>query len=694
MLALIPVKSASDLEAEARAASDVQNQQLVIQGLAAHCRKRWEVVRVSQRMVQERMLDNVRRRRLEYTPEKLGEIRRQGGSEIYMGLASTKCRAATSWLRDSLLGTGSDKPWSLDATPMPELPPEVISGLQRGMMENLMSLMQAGQQVPDDAQLKQVASVMKDAAMRQLKEEAEARMNRMEQKMEDQLIEGGFIQAMSEFLDDLATFPFACLKGPVVRRRKTMAWENGQLVSSEELRPEWERVDPFYIYWAPWANNIQDGYVIERHRLTREDLEALIGVNGYSEAAIRTVLNEYDTGSLHEWLWVDTAKVQAEGKYSSAVSEAHKDLIEALQVWDSIPGRMLIEWGMDEADIEDPTLTYPCEVWLVGNMVVKATLNYDPLGRKPYYLTSYEKSPGSVDGNGVVDLVGDVEDMCNAAARALSNNMGISSGPMVGLNISRLPAGEDVTQLYPWKIMQFVSSDYGDNSAPLSFFQPNSNAHELLSVYERFASMADEVSGIPRYMTGEHVPGAGRTSSGLSMLISNAGKSIKQVINNIDKDVVVPIIERLFQYNQRYHQGADLFGDVKCVPKGAMSLVVKEAEAARRNEFLQLALTNPMAQQIMGMGGVAELLRGAVKNLAGNVDRIVPDRQYVGALEAAQAQIQQLTAMIQQQQAAVDPSGSARPQQQAAPQSLNLQADGSEQGGRAANYVSPRPNGV
>ena len=139
--------------------------------------------------------------------------------------------------------------------------------------------------------------------------------------------------------------------------------------------------------------------------------------------------------------------------------------------------------------------------------------------------------------------------MCNAAARALANNMGISSGPQVGVNISRLPAGEDITQMYPWKIWQFKQSDFADSTPPMSFFQPNSNAQELMAVFDQFMDSADEVSGIPKYMTGQHVPGAGRTSSGLSMLMSNAGKSIKQVISNIDHDVIRPMLERQYQSN-------------------------------------------------------------------------------------------------------------------------------------------------
>lgn len=700
--AIIPIRTASQLEEDAKRESEAQNNQPVIQGLAAHVRKRWETLRDAKRTLEERMQANLRRRRLEYSPEKLSEIKKFGGSTIYMGIASTKCRAATSWLRDSLLGSGADKPWSLDATPVPDLPPEVMAQLQQGLTQELFAAYQQGAEVPDEAQLRQMASEMKDTAMRQLKEEAERRMDRMEKKMEDQLAEGGFIGGLSEFLDDLTTFPIAVLKGPVVRKRKTMEWAGGGLVVTETLRPEWERVDPFMFYWAPWVNHINDGPVIERHKLTADDLQALIGVEGYSEEAIRAVLAEWGSSSCgSNWLWEDTLQRDAEGKHDPHESE-RVDTVEALQLWDSIPGKLLIEWGLSESEIDDPLLHYSCEVWMIGSRVIKAVLNYDLLKRKPYFVTAYEKIPGKVDGNSVVDLVADVEDMCNAAARSLANNMGISSGPMVGVNISRLPAGEDVTTLHPWKIWQFVASDYNDGSPPLSFFQPNSNAHELLGVYERFAAMADEVSGIPRYMTGEHVPGAGRTSSGLSMLISNAGKSIKQVINNIDKDVITPVIERLYQYNQRYSQDPELIGDVHCVAKGAMSLVIKEAEQVRRNEFLQIALQNPMAQQIMGMGGIAELLRDSAKNLSGNVDRIVPDRKYIGNLEQAMQQIQQMqqqmaqmAQVIQQMPEQVDfqrdPSGAVTGAQKVNPK--NMLPDGTQVGGRESNMISSRVTG-
>ena len=669
--ALIPVARASDLEAEAKRASEMKQQSVLIQGLAAHVRKRWEVLRDHKREeIEERLEECVRARNMEYEPEKIAAIREQGGSEIFMGIVSTKCRTATAWLRDTLLGTGDDKPWSISATPIPEVPPDLVAKMQQILQANLqMHYAQGGEQI-DPAAMKELVAGMKDTAMRELKGEADKRVSRMEQKMEDQLVEGGFVKALFDFTDDIATFPYAVLKGPIPRKRKKLVWQEGGLVPTDVLRDEWERVDPFKFYWAPWGDDTNNMPVIEIHHLTREDIGAMIGVDGYDESALRSILADFGVGGLS---WLETTEYD-DDVHGPDYDEAGDDLVAAIQLWDSIPGKMLIEWGMDESEIEDPQLSYPCEVWMINNTVIKAVLNYDPLSRKPYYVTSFEKIPGRLDGNGVADLSMDAQNMCNAAARALANNMGISSGPQVGVNVSRLPAGEDITQMYPWKIWQFQQSEYGDASPPISFFQPNSNAQELMAVFDRFMAIADEVTGIPRYMTGQHVPGAGRTSSGLSMLISNAGKSIKQVISNVDNDVINPMLERQYQRNLRYSNDPDLIGDVQIIARGAMSLVVKEAEAVRKTEFLRLVLESPVAQQIVGLPGTAELMRDLAGNLNSNVDRLVPTRE----------QVQRQQEMAQQQMMM---------QQMAAQEAANLQEDGTEKGGRQDNYMSARPNG-
>jgi hypothetical protein len=297
---------------------------------------------------------------------------------------------------------------------------------------------------------------------------------------------------------------------------------------------------------------------------------------------------------------------------------------------------------------------YYCEVWLIGNQVIKAGLISHPLGHKPYYKSSYEKIPGKFWGNAPPDIIADCQDMCNAAARALANNMGIGSGPQVWVNLDRLPDGENIDQMYPWKIWQTTNDPTGSSATPMGFFQPETHAQELMAVYREYAMLADEYSGIPRYMTGaEGTPGAGRTASGLSMMITNAGKTIKQVITNIDLDIITPLLEQLYFHNMRFESDPDLKGDVKVAARGAMSLQVKDAAQIRRVEFLQ-STANPIDMQIVGMRGRGAILREVAKTLDMNVDDIVPSPEMLAQMEVMAQQAQQ---MAQQEQALAQQQG-------------------------------------
>jgi hypothetical protein len=253
--------------------------------------------------------------------------------------------------------------------------------------------------------------------------------------------------------------------------------------------------------------------------------------------------------------------------------------------------------------------------------------------------------------------------------------MSLASGPQVVYNIDRLPEGENITQLYPWKVWQVTADPLGANQTPVSFYQPNSQANELMAVYERFAILADEYTGIPRYMTGgAPAGGAGRTASGMSMLMTNAGKSIKQVISNIDEHVIKPCIDRLYYYNMRYSDDPDLKGDVDIVARGAASIMEKETAQQRRNEFLGLALNSPAAQQVVGMEGIAELLRQTAMTLDMNVDKIVPSAEIMKAKAAEAAQQQQ--AMMAQEMAQQSGQAQAGGTPPAPPEGQNLM-DGS-----------------
>ena len=666
--------SRQEREATDRALQERQNQPVIL-GLASYLRGCWDRSQMAKKPIEQIMLKALRQRNGEYDADKLQQIRAQGGSEIYMMITEVKCRAAESWLRDILLDNGSP-PWDLQATPIPDLSPSQTREVQDMFAERVLKMVEEFGKAPTREEMSEMREMVAQDYRFALLREAQTRADRMKIKIQDQFAQGGWESAFNDFITDLVTYPAAFVKGPVVRRQRALGWKTnamGQTVVEpiERLGPEYERVDPFYIYPEPGISNINDGYLFEYHPLSRMQLSDLIGVPGYDEDAIRKVL---EIGNGQSWINedVELQKNEEERKYYSYMKPTTE--FDALEFWGKISGKMLREWGMSEEEVPDEAREYDANVWLVGNYVIKAVLNYDPLGEKPYAKTSFIKCPGAFWGKGIPEIIEDLQGVCNAAARALVNNMGISSGPQVEVNVERLPPNEDITQLAPWKIWQTINDPVGSSAPAIRFTQPDSRASELMAVYEKFSRLADDHSGIPAYVYGDlNVQGAGRTSSGLSMLMGAAGKGIRQVVMHIDTDVVKPIVLRQFVYNMRYDEDEAIKGDVEVLAKGAINLAVKETVNIRRIEFLN-ATANPIDIEIIGKDGRAAILREVAKGLQMPVEDVVPSREkegYTGRITAR-------AAAAMQQPAGLTPQ----------------QPDGSPKGGMEANTVQSRVSGA
>lgn len=658
-------------EAAAQALDDRQNQPFIT-GLSAYLRECWDAARISKKPIEDIMLRAMRQRNGEYEPEKLTAIRANGGSEVYMMITEVKCRAAESWLRDILLDTGMP-PWDIQPTPIPDLSPAQDREIQSIFEDAIVAILDQQQMAPDSGQLMLLREAVSQDYRFRLLQEAYNRAERMKHVIGDQFAQGGWVQAFNEFITDLVTYPAAFIKGPIVRRQRTLGWgqdETGRTVAQpvDRIAPEYERVDPFNIYPEPGITNIDEGYLFEHHPMTRMALSDLIGMPGYDDDAIRAVLEQ---GNGSSWINQDVklTKEEEERKYYTEMRPT--EIFDALEFWGKVSGQMLIDWGMDEKEVPDPAREYDANVWIVGGYVIKAVLNYDPLGQKPYCKTSFIKSPGAFWGKGIPEIIEDLQSICNAAARALVNNMGISSGPQVEVNLDRIPPNEDITQIHPWKIWQVTNDPVGSSAPAVRFNQPNDNSGQLMAVYERFSRMADDHSGIPAYLYGDlNVQGAGRTSSGLSMLMGSAGKGIRQVVMHIDFDVTKPIVERQYVYNMRYHEDESIKGDVDIMPRGAINLANKETMNVRRIEFLN-ATANPIDMEIIGPDGRAAILREVVKGLQMPVDDIIPSRE----------------------KAAVKGAAAAQQQQQQLPAPTPTQPDGSPKGGMDGNVMMNRANG-
>jgi hypothetical protein len=456
--------------------------------------------------------------------------------------------------------------------------------------------------------------------------------------MDDILQVGGFYDALAEFLVDLPLFPFACIKGPVVRMVPKLTWAQGRPMMQNLPQMFWERIDPFNVYWSPGASRIEDAEILERKRLTRTDLNDLIGLPGYDEAAVRAALQDYDHG-LRDWIdSSDTEEALTQGKESPHLNQSH--MIDALEYHGNVQGHMLLIQGVDARQIPDLDREYSVQTWIVGSQVLKTQINPSPRQRHPYYVTSFEKVPGTVAGHGLPDMLEDLQEIANATLRSLVNNMGIASGPQVVINTDRLAPTENPDELYPWKRWHVQDDPLGSQREAISFFQPQSNAQEILGIYTAVSGFADDDSAIPRYVTGESLKGgAGRTASGLSMLMGNASKVLQTVASNIDRDVAKGILSGLYDMIMLTDTSGMLTGEEQIKVNGVQVALQKETERQKLLQWLQIT-GNPIDMEVMGVEGRAKALR-AVWDSMDQPDDVVPDDDTIKHREQAKQQAAQ-----------------------------------------------------
>jgi len=117
--------------------------------LAGHIRREFDTFkrhRDSQAGWSQRLLNAQLAFNGQYQPEKMVEIRKFGGSDVYARLTAAKCRGAASLLRDIYLSP--DRPWALEPSEDPDLPPRVIQAIQELVTSEATNLVMAGSMPP------------------------------------------------------------------------------------------------------------------------------------------------------------------------------------------------------------------------------------------------------------------------------------------------------------------------------------------------------------------------------------------------------------------------------------------------------------------------------------------------------------------------------------------------------------------
>ena len=579
------------------------------------------------------MLDCQLRRRAVYPPTELQKLQSTGVPVAFAQITPAKALVATALMEGLYLGR--QRPWRLEPTPVPESGSGDDGELQRALGTLLALEMQLAAlhgRPPTAAEWELRAEQLRAfgllGAQRKAWEDARA----LGRAVDDVLVEGGFYQALAEFIRDFTTFPYAVLKGPIAQlapvRRRT---PDGNLVTELVSRPCWRRVSPAFVWWTPGSAVVGDAIICEVMPYLPSDLERYRGQPGYDERAIATAVERFARSGWRALPRGDQPEeLIGRPPDPDRSPEASLSVIEVVAVSGRVPGSLLMEFedlvpASGEGttrDVLDPSRTYSIDAWVVDDLVLRFVATDEPDAGPPYAFASWDPLPGSLVGRALPEILSDVQDAANATLRALLANVTIASGPQVVVEVERLANREIARTLSPWKIWHTVSDPIAGNTPPVTFYQPPLNVDSLLASLQALMLLADEVSGLPRYMGGSSSIGTlGRTASGVAMVMGHATQVMRTVARSIDDRVLAPAVEQAWRYVRRMQP--TISSDLQIVVRGATQLADDDTRRARLMELLAVT-SNPVDMQLLGIEGRLTILQGLVESLGLPYELIVP----------------------------------------------------------------------
>ena len=496
---------------------------------------------------------------------------------------------------------------------------------------------------------------------------------KMEKKIHDQLQESGASKHLRSMAFEMALLGTGVMKGPFAVDKEYPNWDDeGEYDPLVKTVPSTNHVSLWNFYPDPAASSMDDAeYVVERHKMSRNQLRALKGRPYFIDEAIEDAVA---TGS-------DYVRKHWEMKMEDDdTAPTDTERWEVLEFWGFVDVDILEENGINIPSELKDLHEVNANIWISNGKVLRCVLNPFKPARIPYYAVPYEHNPYSFFGVGIAENMDDTQTLMNGFMRMAVDNAVLSGNLLIEIDETNLVPGQDLS-VYPGKVFRRQGGAPGQAIFGTKF--PNV-AGENMQLFDKARVLADESTGFPSFAHGQTgVSGVGRTASGISMLMSAANGSIRTVVKNVDDYLLAPIGRAFFAFNMQFDFDETIRGDLEVKANGTESLMANEVRSQRLMQFLQVA-SNPMLAPFAKMDYI-------VREIAKSMD-LDPDKVTNSMADAAiQAEIMKgFQQPMPQPQGAMPPeAGGPAPQQ--APAGADAQDQTGAGGGTMGTGVAPAP---
>ncbi len=390
---------------------------------------------------------------------------------------------------------------------------------------------------------------------------------KMEKKIHDQLEESGANKQLRHTSFEMSLFGTGIMKGPFAVDKEYPNWdeESGEYDPLIKTVPSTSHVSIWNFYPDPDAYNMDEAeYVVERHRMTRSQMRGLKSRPFFREESIDDAIKLGESYDKKYW------EQDMEDDASNTVSP---ERYEVLEFWGYVDTDILETNGVPIPRELRDTEQVNVNAWICNGRVLRLVLNPFKPTRIPYYAVPYELNPYSFFGVGIAENMDDTQTLMNGFMRLAIDNAALSGNLIIEVDETNLVPGQDLS-VYPGKIFRRQGGAPGQGIFGTKF--PNV-AGENMQLFDKARVLADESTGFPSFAHGQTgVSGVGRTASGISMLMSAANGSIRNVVKNVDDYLIGPLGRAFFAFNMQFDFDKDIKGDLEVKASGTESLMANE----------------------------------------------------------------------------------------------------------------------
>lgn len=348
----------------------------------------------------------------------------------------------------------------------------------------------------------------------------------------------------------------------------------------------------------------------------REDAAGLLGGNINREHSHALNMNESILNGEAESVNVVEYHGKVPAKYLTRLQEAKTALDDIVDM---------------EAEMDDSTYVEAIVTYANDSTLLRAIPNPFALRDRSVIALQWERVPGRFWGRGVAEKGYNPQKALDAEMRARADALGFVSAPMLGIDAGRVPRGFK-PEVKPGKVW-LTNGPPDEVLRPVQIGALEPNTFNQTAELTQMVQMGTGAFDTATTLRGSTQSGGNAANAG-SMMLGAFVKRSKRAIQNVDRNLLKPLIRKVALRYMQFAPDRYPFGDTTFKVNATMGIIAREIEQVNLTQLIGMLPDQGVQTKLAAAQGFIEL--SSVLNKAQIMEALQQDREMAAQQQQAQ----------------------------------------------------------